>query len=166
MMLDRAQIVVYSNYMNYEMLPHYWINHVGFLIRKQLVQEFRQNGHAITAEEWAVLLIIQAEDGISATALSNKATRDKTTISRLVDKMVAKGLIRRERNAADKRATLLYLTPPGHATFDKLAVLAKNLIARTTQGISAHDLERTISTLSRIAENIDPNPESEPSHGI
>lgn len=142
--------------MEYTALPHYWVNHLGFLIRKRLVQRFTRHGHRITAEEWAVLLILQSHDGMNATALSDQTLRDKTTMTRLIDKMVAKDLVLRRPDPKDRRAVRLYLTDHGHATFGKLALVAQDLIAGSLTGISQADLDITISTLSKMTANLKP----------
>lgn len=45
---------------------------------------------------------------------------DKSTVSRLVDKLVQEGLIDRQENAADRRYSSLLLTPAGQALFQRV----------------------------------------------
>ncbi len=152
--------------MKYTTYPHYWVNHLGFLIRKQLVEAFQHSGHKVSAEEWAVLLILQGNDGLAASQLSDQTLRDKTTISRLIDKMEAKGFVERIKDANDRRILRLHLSRHGRETFEQLAPLAQALIARSIEMIDPDALATTVLTLSRMAENLKRNPESEVGHDL
>ncbi len=152
--------------MKHATYPHYWVNHLGFLIRKQLVQAFQRHGHKVSAEEWAVLLILQSNDGLTASQLSDQTLRDKTTISRLIDKMEAKDLLQRIKDVDDRRVLRLHLSRHGRETFEQLAPLAQALIARSVEMIDPDALATTVLTLSRMAENLKRNPESEVGHGL
>lgn len=152
--------------MEHTSLPHYWVNHFGFIIRKQLVQDFRRAGHQITAEEWAILLILQGQDAMTAKQVSEVSLRDKTTVSRLIDKMAHKGLVERRKDAVDGRVMHLHLTDHGRATFAELATLAQALIARSVDTIDPGDLATTVLTLSRMAGNLKEKPENEVGNGL
>lgn len=157
--------------MQYEQFPHYWVNHLGFLIRKQLAQDFARAGHQVTAEEWAVLLVLQAEwgpnpVGLTSTELSDRTMRDKTTVTRMIDRMVAKEMVVRQPDADDRRIQRLHLTAPGLALFDELSVLARALIARSVGGIASDDLDTTVSTLSRMTDNLLSGPAQEATNGL
>jgi len=148
-----------------ETLPHYWANHFGFLLRKRLVALFAQHGHQITAEEWAILLILQDRDGVTATQLSARTLRDKTTVTRMVDRMVARGFVDRRADTADRRQVRLCLTEAGRAMFARLAPLAQQLIQRSVAGIAVADIDITVSVLARMSENL-ADPERETTHDL
>jgi len=152
--------------MDYYLYPHYWVNHLGFLLRKQLAQDFAKAGHNVTAEEWAVLLVLQVDDGLTSTELSNRTLRDKTTVTRMIDRMVEKGRVERVPDPDDRRVQRLHLSDQGYALFDKLAVLAGRMIARSVEGIDADDLDQTVRTLNRIADNMLCNSDREVESGL
>ncbi|MED2149456.1 MarR family transcriptional regulator, partial [Bacillus thuringiensis] len=52
--------------------------------------------------------------------LSNKLRLETSTVSRLVDKLVKKGLIYREVNEKNRRELFLHLTEKGHITVNCL----------------------------------------------
>ncbi len=140
--------------MDYTQIPHYWVNHLGFLIRKTLAGEFAANAIAITPEEWAVLLILQHHQRLSPSALSDKTMRDRTTITRTIDKMVTKGLVARQADQTDRRVQNLSLTPQGHDTFARAATVARAVISQSVDSISKDDLAVTLATLSKMSAQL------------
>ena len=137
-----------------KLYPHYWVNHLSFLIRKRLTQGFAADGFEVTPEEWAFLLILQDKGELTPTALSNASVRDKTTVTRMIDKMVRKGLVDRRRDEDDRRVVHIRLTSEGADTFGSLAVIARSSIVRSFDGIADADLETTVATLAKMANNL------------
>ncbi len=140
--------------MKYDVYPHYWINHLGFLIRKEIVQGFRQAGFRESAEDWAMMLILQADDGLTTGDLSNRTLRDKTTITRMVDKLVDKGLVERRADPDDRRLVRLGLTQAGLHRFGDLAEVARDLIARSVDGIAMEELQAAVGVMAKMAANL------------
>ena len=140
--------------MRFEIYPHYWVNHLSFLIRKRLSQAAADEGFDITPEEWAMLLILNSRDGLTPTALSDASVRDKTTVTRTVDKLVRKGLAERRADPDDRRVQHIHLTEDGQERFAELSVLAKMIVARSLDGVSKEDVEATVRTLSIMAGNL------------
>lgn len=140
--------------MNYENFPHYWVNHLGFQLRKELETAFVANGHRVTSEEWALLLILSKHGQLSPRDLSQLTLRDPTTVSRLIDRLEGKGLIERTRTRKDRRIVDVGITETGRALFAKLADIASRLIDLSLQGIAPQDLERVNQVLKKMSENL------------
>lgn len=135
-------------------LPHYWINRLGFLIRKTLQAKFRQAGIGIGAEEWAVLLHLWQEDGLSAGQLAALTIRDRPAMSRLLDTMAERGLIRRDPDPTDRRRLCVRLTGKGRALRADLVPLAEALVGRSLNGVAPDDLAATLRVLRRMHDNL------------
>ena len=141
--------------------PHYWINHLGFVIRKTLVKDFAAHGHKITAEEWAILLQLANTPGMTTTALSDRTFRDKTTSTRMIDKLVAKALVERHPDPEDRRRIHLLLTDAGRILFGELSDITRDLITRSVEGVALDDLAATTRTLAKITGNLTAQPPKE-----
>lgn len=69
-----------------------------------------------------VLLELQAApEGLRMQDLGDRAVLSRTRVSRLVDELEARGLVERQPDADDKRATLAVITPAGKAAFKATA---------------------------------------------
>lgn len=132
----------------------YWINRLGFVLRRDLQNRFRDAGVRLGAEEWAVLLMLWQEDERTPGELANLTVKDQTTMTRLLDGMVRKGLVTRSPDKDDRRRVRVSLTEKGANMQATLVPLAAEMIAQSQRGISAEDLEITRRTLRRITENM------------
>jgi DNA-binding MarR family transcriptional regulator len=73
---------------------------------------------AVTQRQYAVLAAVAAHEGLTQTDLVHATGIDRSTLADLVARMIGKGLIARERSAADARANTVRLTAPGRAALD------------------------------------------------
>ncbi|MFT5343017.1 MAG: DNA-binding MarR family transcriptional regulator, partial [Paracoccaceae bacterium] len=74
---------------DYENIPLHWINRLGFVVRKELVRRFQDNGFDVVPEEWAILLILWSKGAQTPSVLADATIRDRKTVTRLLDGMVA-----------------------------------------------------------------------------
>ena len=139
---------------DYEKIPLHWVNRLSFLVRKELAQRFRSAGHLVGPEEWAVLLVLWKKGAKTPSAMADVTVKDRTTVTRLIDGMVRKGLVERSEHPEDRRRSVITTSKRGNAIQRELVPIAKTLIAEATQGISAEDIETTNRTLKAMAANI------------
>jgi len=103
---------------------------------------------------FAMLTLIDVNPGISQTALGRAAGRDKSTLTPVLNDLVRRGWIRRQRNRDDRRTYLLTLTPLGKKRLRQLNVCARRHERNLDRIISPEDRSRFIATLRRIAAKI------------
>ena len=139
---------------DFETLPQHWVNRLGFMLRRELVDLFRQAGVDVTAEEWAVLLLLWQQDGRGPGELADRTIRDRTTMTRLLDGMARKGVIERQTDPKDRRRMIVTLTTKGRDLRAVLVPLAQGMIARSMAGISPENIATTVETLRQMTENL------------
>jgi DNA-binding MarR family transcriptional regulator len=78
--------------------------------------------------EYALLVFVDDIPGISQQTLSEALGIDRNNVSLIVDKLEARGLLKRSVNGADRRAREVYITPQGKKLWQRcrLKVLAAN----------------------------------------
>ncbi|MET0278282.1 MAG: MarR family transcriptional regulator [Pseudorhodoplanes sp.] len=91
---------------------------IGFQLRMAQIASFQSfarhaQGIGLSPGRFAALLLIDRNPGISQTALSRAIGSDKSTLTPVLDDLVKRGLISRERTPADRRLYELKLTEPG-----------------------------------------------------
>jgi DNA-binding MarR family transcriptional regulator len=145
---------------NYESIPLHWINRLGFVVRKELAQRFQNNGFDVGPEEWAILLILWNKGPQTPSALADATIRDRTTVTRLLDGMVTKGLVKRDPDPNDRRKMRVQVSDLGVSLKDGMVAVARGLIAETLDGISSEDAEITTRTLRRMSLNLLPEMEN------
>ena len=80
----------------------------------------------LTYTQYIALLVLWEEDGISVSALGERLMLDNGTLSPLLKKLEAAGLVERRRSSEDERVVVLTLTEEGRALQEK----AKDVPAR------------------------------------
>jgi MarR family transcriptional regulator, multiple antibiotic resistance protein MarR len=109
----------------------------------------------ITWAQWGILLKIA--NGMSSTAadLCRNAGCDTGSMTRMLDRLEEKGLIRRERSAQDRRVVLLRLTEAGKALYPKLPPVAVKVLNHHLRGFTRGELDTFKGFLRRMLANAD-----------
>lgn len=94
--------------------------------------------HGLTATQYNVLRILRGAgpEGLATLEVADRLVQRAPGITRLLDRLEAKGLVRRERRPGDRRQVRCFTTPRSARLLDSL-----------DQGISEFD-ERAVSALS------------------
>jgi len=81
----------------------YLVNRTARLIAQLFSGRLRR--HDVALGQWAILLFLYAEDGQTQRELSRVVAIEPPTVARTIDRMVRDGLVRREPDPRDGRAT-------------------------------------------------------------
>jgi len=115
----------------------------------------RHLGSEFSLGEVRVLYELAHRDGLSAAALARGLEVDPGHLSRMLAGLRRSGLVRRERSAHDRRASLLGLTPAGRRAFDRLDRKANSqvsgLLRRFPDGHRG-ELVRALTGVRRLLE--------------
>lgn len=108
----------------------------------------------LTSGFWYFLRALWQENGATQKRLAqlNNVT-EPTTVTTLAA-MDRIGLVRRERNAGDRRKLNVFLTARGEALRRELMPYAFEINAVAAAGIPAEDLAICLSVLKRMSENL------------
>jgi DNA-binding MarR family transcriptional regulator len=127
--------------------------HLGYFIRRAQVWVFTDFIKALKALEispaqYSVLVIIDANTGLSQSALAKTLGIQRARLVRVLDRLEARGLTRRLQSADDGRTHALRLTPKGQATLRRARKLADLHEARLIDRLGA-DAYRAMKSLLR-----------------
>ncbi|MCX5580250.1 MarR family winged helix-turn-helix transcriptional regulator [Kaistia terrae] len=102
----------------------YWMRMVSNAVSQEFARKV--SGEDVTVAEWSFMRILYDLEPTPPSILAEKMGMTKGAISKLGERLVAKGLVERTESDADKRAHSLSLTPIGRAKIPVLASLADN----------------------------------------
>jgi DNA-binding MarR family transcriptional regulator len=108
----------------------------------------------LTTPQMRSLAVLSVIDGIVMRELAVHAVVPQSTLSRALEPLVQGGLIRRETDAQDSRATRIFLTPAGR---DANARLWPHLSAANDAmfaGINHDEMRAFVGTLKTMLRNI------------
>lgn len=132
---------------------------IGFLladISRLLRRDFdrRVRGLGMTQAQWRALAHLARDEGMNQATLAERLEVKPITIARLIDRMEAADWVRREADAADRRATLLFLTPKAKPILDELQAHADQARKALMQGIAPAARSQLFATLEHMKTNL------------
>ena len=107
----------------------------------------------ISAPQLIVLAYVANKEADSAAALCKSISYDPGAMTRMIDRLQEKGLIRRTPNPEDRRATNLELTAAGKALYPQLLAAKENVQAQFLRGFSKDETRLLERLLNRLLEN-------------
>lgn len=125
---------------------------VGKALRREM--EARAAALEITPPQFHVLFRLWRGDGILTSELTKDIWSDGGTITGLLDRLEAKGLIRRERSTFDRRAVHIYLTSAGRELEGPLTTILTAVDAQALEGFQPQERESLLRALERIGANL------------
>ena len=103
--------------------------------------------------EFAILNVCMNAEETTVTELSKEVPVDAGRISRLVNNLFERGLIRRQRLRKDRRVVRLRLSEEGRNLVPVLNRRVRSYSAMLTDGVSETDMDRFVSVIRTIAAN-------------
>lgn len=129
------------------------INFLSSFLREPIMRRLEAE-HDLIRPEWTILSCLSYADGTSARDICEITEQPRNTISRGVQALESKGLIRRETDPDDARRTRLLLTAAGRAMYEHL--LRPNLAAerRLLSVLTDTEREQFDSILTKLSESV------------
>jgi MarR family transcriptional regulator for hemolysin len=125
---------------------------VARMLRTYADQRARQFG--ISRAQWVVLMRLDRSEGLNQSELAEILEVQPITLTRLLDRLSASGLIERRPDPNDRRANRLYLTPAARPLLDRLAELGTAVMGTVLTGFERKDVERMLQDLDAVKENL------------
>lgn len=110
--------------------------------------------HGLTAQQAAVILMAHVRGEVTPARLADWVGTDAAGISRLLDRLEAKGLLERVTRPDDRRSLAVRLTAEGEALFPVVIAAFRGAQRRLLAGIPAAELERFEATVRRLRANL------------
>jgi DNA-binding MarR family transcriptional regulator len=135
-----------------EYIP-YLVNRVGFA----LVANFTADAlapHDLSIAMWRVLAALSANGEQRQVDIADLTSIDVSTLSRLVTRLVRRGLVTRTRSKASSREVVVELAPKGRALVESLIPVARGLEGTAIAGVSRKDLAVVKRSLRRMHANM------------
>ena len=108
----------------------------------------RDAGFDITSVQFAALDAIRANPGIDQAGVAALIAYDRPTIGEVVNRIVAKGLVAREVNEADRRARVLRLTAQGEDAYARLLPVVRGLQDQILANLTAAERESLMGLIA------------------
>jgi DNA-binding MarR family transcriptional regulator len=136
---------------------------IGYLLRTTVstlmrAAETAMRPHGLTSVQWAPLMIISRGGNPTAASLARDLNTDTGAMTRMLDRLEAKGLLLRSRSATDRRVVELTLTDQGR---ELTTMIPHHLAAVYNAGLAGFTQDEFVTLkhmLRRIIANRDVAP--------
>src|SRR6516162_8868053 len=107
----------------------------------------------LNSTQFAVLKHLGEGTAQTAADLCRLNRYDTGAMTRILDHLEEKGLVRRERGREDRRVVFLRLAPQGRALLPRLVAVATRVVDAHLAGFSASEIEAFSGYLRRMIDN-------------
>jgi DNA-binding MarR family transcriptional regulator len=114
-------------------------------------------GLGLSHQQYNVLRIVRGSGaaGIPTLAIGERLIECAPGMTRLLDRLEEKEMVRRERCKHDRRQVLCYITGKGERLLEEIQPLIDGLAERALEQIPPAELEAFIETLEHIREHVE-----------
>ena len=131
---------------------------VGYLMRRVLLAltqdtDKRLEPHGLTHAQWGPLFLIRKSGSATVAELARELQTDPGAMTRLLDRLEAKGLCKRVRSTDDRRVVNLALTPEGQRAADRIPVALAEVMNAHLAGFSHAEWQTLKGFLQRMLDN-------------
>jgi DNA-binding MarR family transcriptional regulator len=107
----------------------------------------------VTGAQYVIVAQLAEKEANSSAQLCKSFSYDAGAMTRMVDRLEAKGLLERRRCPDDRRLINLELTEAGKALFPKMKAIAAAVQNRFLRGFTKDEVRQLEKLLGRILEN-------------
>ncbi len=131
---------------------------VGHLVRLLIGSmnrriDVQMQPHDLTAMQWKPLLMLKFGIATTAAELARQNCSDTGAMTRMIDRLEAKGLVQRTRSEHDRRVVHLELTADGRKAADQVPFGLSDVLNEHLAGFTQEEFEQLLSLLRRMIDN-------------
>ena len=132
----------------------YAVARTGKAIKFELRRYFREAGIDITSEQYALLCRLWEKEGRSQKELAECSFKDTANITRMIDVLEGKGIVRRQRDPKDRRTYRIYLTQKGQDLRALVTPVVLNQGDRAYSCLTEKEQRSLLDMLNRLYNHI------------
>lgn len=130
------------------------VGKISTAINRTFLRSFAAEEIDITTEQWSVLACLWNKDKVTQQALCTLTSKDKPSMTRLIDKLEKRNLVIRVSDQNDRRINLIHLTEAGAALENRATEIVQGIATRTLRNVSEDELNVVRAVLRKIIANL------------
>ncbi|MDQ1289201.1 MAG: MarR family transcriptional regulator, organic hydroperoxide resistance regulator [Actinomycetota bacterium] len=131
------------------------LSQVHYLSRRVLGQRLRAHGiEEFNPGQGRIIFALWQGDGVTITELARRTSLERSTLTRMLDRMEKDGLVRREQQIKDRRSVDIWLTPRTREMFRAFANASNDMREVFYRDFSDEEIGLFEMTLDRILANL------------
>jgi MarR family transcriptional regulator, organic hydroperoxide resistance regulator len=110
--------------------------------------------YGVTPTQLSVLKLLHEIGDLSLGTLSREIRAHNSTVTGIVDRMEAAGLVERDRSEEDRRVWIIRLTSQGKKVAERAKVSPWEILHSALAALPASDQERLTAILKKLVNNV------------
>jgi DNA-binding MarR family transcriptional regulator len=110
--------------------------------------------HDLTGPQLTVIKLLAGIGDLSLTALSGSMQTRNSTVTGIIDRMEAAGLVRRVRSETDRRVVMIRLTPQGRSLARSVPIEPMQVFRRALETLGASEARTLLKILSKLERKV------------
>ncbi len=140
-----------DNDIDFDLLPRL----LGYQLRRAQLAVFQNfarhlQGYDITPTQFAVMVLIQANNGLSQRALSAAVGTDQSSLVSLLDRLQSRGWVERHRSERDRRFHVLSLSGEGRKQLAEIKQLVQRQDEELGTVLATEERKKLMQLLQRL----------------
>ncbi|GAB6194666.1 MarR family winged helix-turn-helix transcriptional regulator [Desulfocastanea catecholica] len=135
-------------------------NSLGFVLNKTALLSkanfnCRLKAYGISPEQWSLLFRVVEKSGLTQKELSDSTYKDQANITRSIDRLIQKGLMKRVPNEQDRRSFNLFPTEEAAVLVGKVIPISKAHNEHLTESLTSKETEMLKALLKKVYQNLE-----------
>ena len=139
---------------DYDNVIGFVVSQAGYQLAKALEKTIVEIGSDLRPREFAILNRLHQYGELTQTQLAELTYKDKPAMTRMLDRLIERKLVKKVIGADDRRSFLVSLTPRGGAIRNAIVPRIVSVLETACTGISRKDLAVTVATLKKISAEL------------
>jgi len=136
---------------------------LGFILNKTALASkagFNRliKNYEISPEQWSVIFRVVQNEKIGQKELADSTYKDQGNLTRMIDKLVEKGYLRKKLHESDRRAVELIATPKSKTLVKEIVPISSMHNEQLTKDFTQEDKLKLTELLDRVYKNIQNHP--------
>ena len=140
--------------MNHDLNYGFLLERTSKKLKQTLQKIFNDIDAGITVDQWVILYELREHGQLSQNELGKNTYKDAPTVTRIIDLLAKKGLVRRKTSKEDRRKYYIDLTKKGNETVDKLLPYLVDFRKLGWKGLKRSDLVTLKGILDQVFDNL------------
>jgi len=122
-------------------------------VDREMAADEQLTAMEVTSAQFIILATLSMGTAKSASDLCKYISYDAGAMTRMIDRLEEKGLLRRSRDPGDRRLVNLELTEKGSAALPRMRDVSMKVLNRFLQGFTKAEARQLEGFLTRMLEN-------------
>ncbi len=131
------------------------IGRINYKVNRYLVKELKkQNLGEISPSHGEIIGSLLLKGSLQMKEIAEIIDKDKSTITSLINKLIALDYVEKRKDMADNRISIISLTEKGKALKSSFMEISKKLITKAYQGVSEQEKEILNILLAKLNQSM------------